>query len=80
MYHWCGGTRKQRQLRCTIQSVPLLQEVAKYTVKQYLYEIRKIVYLKIFYLYHQDDILHPLLMTSQRLVGLVIPALAGPTR
>jgi hypothetical protein len=35
--------------------------------------------LKIFYLYHQDDVLHPLLVTSQRFVSLVILALAGLT-
>jgi hypothetical protein len=31
------------------------------------------------YLHHQDDILHPLLMTSQHFIGLVVLALAGPT-
>jgi hypothetical protein len=42
-----GGTRKW-QWRHTVWSVPLLQEVVRYAVKQYLYKIRKIVYLKIF--------------------------------
>jgi hypothetical protein len=35
--------------------------------------------LKIFYLYHRDDVLHPLLVKSQRFIGLVVLALAGPT-
>jgi enoyl reductase-like protein len=42
----CGGTRKRR--RCTIQSVPLLQEVIRYAVKQYFYKIGKFTYLNIF--------------------------------
>jgi hypothetical protein len=63
----------------TIRSVPLLQEVIKYAVKQYLYEIGKIAYLKIFYLYHQDSVLHPLLVMLLCFIGLVVLALAGPT-
>jgi hypothetical protein len=30
-------------------------------------------------MYHRDDVLHPLLMMLQYLVGLVVPALTGPT-
>jgi hypothetical protein len=71
--------RKWRRLQFTVQSVPLLQEAVKYAVKQYLYEIGKIDYLKIFYQYHRDDVLHPLLMMSQHFVGLVVPALVEPT-
>jgi hypothetical protein len=41
----CGGTRKQ--LRWTIQSVPLLQEVVSYAVKQYCLKVEEIGYLKI---------------------------------
>jgi hypothetical protein len=55
----------------------LLQEVIKYAVKQYLYLIGKTAYLKIFYLYHRDDVLHLLLMVSQRFVSLVASTLAG---
>jgi hypothetical protein len=44
----CGGIRKrQRQQRYTVHSVPLLQEVIRYIVKQYFYKIGKFVYLKI---------------------------------
>jgi hypothetical protein len=32
----------------TIQSVPLLQEIIRYAVKQYFYKIGEIAYLKIF--------------------------------
>jgi hypothetical protein len=42
---WCGGTRK-RWWRA-IHSAPLLQEVIRYTFKQYFYKIGKITYLKI---------------------------------
>jgi hypothetical protein len=35
----CGGTRKRR--RWTVQSVPLLQEVVSYIVKQYYLKIGK---------------------------------------
>jgi hypothetical protein len=42
----CGRTKKW-QRRCTVRSVPLLQEVIRYIVKQYFYKIRKIAYLKI---------------------------------
>jgi hypothetical protein len=35
--------------------------------------------LKDIYLHHRDDILHPLLVTLQHFIGLVVPALAGPT-
>jgi hypothetical protein len=31
------------------------------------------------YVHHRDDVLHPLLVTSQRFIGLVIPALVGST-
>jgi hypothetical protein len=31
------------------------------------------------YLHHRDDVPHPLLVTSQCFIGLVIPALAAPT-
>jgi hypothetical protein len=41
----CGEIRKQRRWRCTVWSVPLLQEVIKYVIKQYLYKIGKIAYL-----------------------------------
>jgi hypothetical protein len=75
----CDGTRKRRWLRRTVRSVPLLQEVIKYLVKQYLYEIGKFAYMKIFYLYHRNDVLHPLLLTLQHFVNLVVPALVGPT-
>jgi hypothetical protein len=44
----CGGTRKRRWWWRTIWSVPLLREVVRYTINQYLYEIKKITYLKIF--------------------------------
>jgi hypothetical protein len=44
----CGGTRKRWRWRCIIRSVPLLQEVVRYTVKQYFYKIAKFAYLKIF--------------------------------
>jgi hypothetical protein len=73
----CGGMRKQWWLRRTIRSIPLLQEVIKYAVKQYLYLIGKTAYLKIFYLYHRDDVLHLLLVVSQRFVSLVASTLAG---
>jgi hypothetical protein len=36
--------------------------------------------LKNIYLHHRDDVLHPLLLTSQRFIGLVVPALARSTR
>jgi hypothetical protein len=42
------GREKRWQRRRTVQSLPLLQEVVKYMVKQYLYKIEKITYLKIF--------------------------------
>jgi hypothetical protein len=42
---WCSGTRKQWWR--TIQSVPLVQEVISYVVKQYCYKIGKIAYLKV---------------------------------
>jgi hypothetical protein len=35
--------------------------------------------LKDIYLHHRDDILHPLLVTPQCFIGLVVPALAEPT-
>jgi hypothetical protein len=38
----CGTTRK-RQRWCTIRSVPLLQEVVRYAVKQYFYKIEKCI-------------------------------------
>jgi hypothetical protein len=71
--------RKRWRWRRTIQSVPLLQEIVKYTVKQYLYKIRKNCILKDIYLYHHDDVLHPLLVISQCFISLVILALVGPT-
>jgi hypothetical protein len=39
---------KRRQWWCTIHSLPLLQEIVRYAVKQYFYKIGKIAYLKIF--------------------------------
>jgi hypothetical protein len=44
----CGGMRKWWRQWRTVWSVPLLQEVIKYAVKQYLYKIGKFAYLKIF--------------------------------
>jgi hypothetical protein len=38
----CGEIRKQRRRRCTVWSVPFLQEVIKYAIKQYLYKIGKL--------------------------------------
>jgi hypothetical protein len=35
--------------------------------------------LKDIYLHHRDDVLHPLLVTSQHFIGLVILAMVGPT-
>jgi hypothetical protein len=35
--------------------------------------------LKDIYLHHRDDVLYPLLMTSQYFINLAILALAGPT-
>jgi hypothetical protein len=43
----CGGMMKWQWWQQTIQSVPLLQEVISYVVKQYCYKIGKIAYLKI---------------------------------
>jgi hypothetical protein len=57
----------------------LLQEFIKYTVEQYLYKIGKNCILEDIYMYHRDDVLHPLLMTLQHFVGLVVPALEGLT-
>jgi hypothetical protein len=72
------------QWRHTIQSVPLLQEVIRYVVKQYFYRIGKNCIIEDIYLHHQDDVLHPL-VTLKHFIGLVvlalvIPALVGPTR
>jgi hypothetical protein len=38
----CGGTRKRWWRWRTVQSVPLLQEVIRYAVKQYYYKIEKL--------------------------------------
>jgi hypothetical protein len=51
----------------------------RYTIKQYFYKIGKNCILEDIYLHQQDDVMYPLLVTSQHFTGLVIPALAGPT-
>jgi hypothetical protein len=82
----CGETRKRRWKRHIVQNVPLLQEVVRYAIKQYFYKIGKKYILEDSYLHHQDDVLlalhqvlHYLLVTSQRFIVLVVPALAGLT-
>jgi hypothetical protein len=70
--------------RRTVQSVPLLQEVISYAVKQYCYKIRKNAYLKIVtciidVLLALHQVLHHLLVMSQCFLILVIPVLAEPT-
>jgi hypothetical protein len=57
----------------------MLQEVIKYMVKQYLYEIGNIAYLKILYMYHRNNALYPLLVMFQHFISLIILALVGPT-
>jgi hypothetical protein len=57
----------------------MLQEVIKYVVKQYLYEIGNIAYLKILYMYHRNNALYPLLVMLQHFISLIILALVGPT-
>jgi hypothetical protein len=46
---WIARCGEMRNLRCTVRSVPLLQEIVRYEVNQYLYKIgKKIAYMKIF--------------------------------
>jgi hypothetical protein len=74
----CGGTRKRWQRR-TVRSVPLLQEVVIGMQLSNIFIKLKNCILEDIYLHHQDDVLHPLLLTLQHFVGLVVLALAGPT-
>jgi hypothetical protein len=59
--------------------VPLLQKVVKYMLSNIYIKLENCI-LEDIYLYHRDDVLHSLLVMSQRYVGLVVPAMAGPTR
>jgi hypothetical protein len=68
-----------KRWRRTVWSVPFLQEVIIGTQLSYIFIKLEKCILQDIYLHHRDDVLHPLLVMSQRFVGLVIPALTGLT-
>jgi hypothetical protein len=61
--------------KCTLAA----RSCYRYAIKQYYFYKIKNYILEDIYLHHRDDVLHPFLGTSQRFIGLVVPALVGLT-